>query len=412
MIKRYNQFVKGINEEFEMGEGQPSPITRPAEPITTPGTPTRPRPTRPGITPTEVPSEEDAPLGYGYNDELPEEEGGEYQGQILLDQLANELGTEVNADGSINYEGKKINFYSETEKFHVDNKKFSTVEEVINYLGSTSMATGDSNMEMSMGVDEAFLGMSLDQWWNMLHPAAIIATIAGGSFMAMRSTAKKAIIKDLEDSGEKIPDEKTLNDLATKAIGQAMDKTTGAGKANEAILGIPLDQWWDMLHPAAIIATIAGGSFMAMKSNAKKAIIKDLEANGEKIPDEKTLNALATKAIGQAMDKTTGAGKGSESNEAFLGMSLDQWWNMLHPAAIIATIAGGSFMAMRSSAKKAIIKDLEASGEKIPDEKILNDLATKAIGQAMDQTTGAGKGNMSNESKSYRHTRLKKFGQK
>jgi hypothetical protein len=55
---------------------------------------------------------------------------------------------------------------------------------------------------------------------------------------------------------------------------------------------------------------------------------------------------------------------------------------------------------------------LEASGEKIPDEKILNDLATKAIGQAMDKTTGAGKGNMSNESKSYRHTRLKKFGQK
>jgi hypothetical protein len=36
--------------------------TKPATPITTPDTPTRPRPTRPGITPTEVPSEEDAPL--------------------------------------------------------------------------------------------------------------------------------------------------------------------------------------------------------------------------------------------------------------------------------------------------------------------------------------------------------------
>ena len=99
------------------------------------------------------------------------------------------------------------------------------------------------------------------------------------------------------------------------------------------------------------------------------------------------------------------------SNEAILGIPLDQWWDMLHPAAIIATIAGGSFMAMRSNAKKAIIKDLEANGEKIPDEKTLNALATKAIGQAMDQTTGAGKGNMSNESKSYRRTRLKKFGQ-
>jgi hypothetical protein len=72
--------------------------------------------------------------------ELPEEEGGEYQGQILLNQLANELGTEVEADGSINYEGKKINFFSETEKFHVDNKKFSTAEEVVAYLGGSNEA--------------------------------------------------------------------------------------------------------------------------------------------------------------------------------------------------------------------------------------------------------------------------------
>jgi hypothetical protein len=147
MIKKYNQFVKGINEEFEMGEGQPAPVTRPAEPTTTPDTPTRPRPTRPGITPTEVPSEEDAPLAYGYGDsnDLPEEEGGEYQGQMLLNQLANELGTEVDDDGSINYEGKKINFYSETEKFHVDNKKFSTVEEVVNYLGGSNEDTENAH---------------------------------------------------------------------------------------------------------------------------------------------------------------------------------------------------------------------------------------------------------------------------
>jgi hypothetical protein len=54
--------------------------------------------------------------------------------------LANELGTEVDTDGSINYEGKKINFYWETEKFHVDNKKFSTAEEVVNYLGGSNEA--------------------------------------------------------------------------------------------------------------------------------------------------------------------------------------------------------------------------------------------------------------------------------
>jgi len=137
MIKRYNQFVQGrTNEEFEMGEGQPAPSTTPAEPTTVPDTPTRPRPTRPGPTPTEIPSEQDAPLAYGYNNDLPEEEGGEYQGQYLMNQLASELGVEVESDGSINYEGKKINFYSETEKFHVDNKKFAKVEEVIDYLGS------------------------------------------------------------------------------------------------------------------------------------------------------------------------------------------------------------------------------------------------------------------------------------
>jgi hypothetical protein len=148
MIKRYNQFVQGrTNEEFEMGEGQPSPSTAPAEPTTVPDTPTRPRPTRPGPTPTEIPSEQDAPLAYGYNDELPEEEGGEYQGQYLMNQLATELGVEVDSDGSINYEGNKINFYSETEKFHVGNKKFAKVEEVIDYLNSSK---GESSEEVEM----------------------------------------------------------------------------------------------------------------------------------------------------------------------------------------------------------------------------------------------------------------------
>ena len=85
MIKRYNQFVKGINEEFEMGEGQPSPITRPAGPITTPDTPTRPRPTRPGITPTEVPSEEDLMRQQSKKDKLQAE-------WDKLDQLMNNEG--------------------------------------------------------------------------------------------------------------------------------------------------------------------------------------------------------------------------------------------------------------------------------------------------------------------------------
>ena len=138
MIKRYNEFVSGkVNEDFDM-DAMKAPIVE--EPITN----------------TEISEVEEAPVA-----ELPEEEGGEYQGQMLLNQLANELGTEVDADGSINYEGKKINFYSETEKFHVDNKKFSTAEEVVNYLGSAPMTsdeedemTGEREGERKAGLDE------------------------------------------------------------------------------------------------------------------------------------------------------------------------------------------------------------------------------------------------------------------
>ena len=62
------------------------------------------------------------------------EEEGEYIGTKQLKALSKALGVEV-VDNSINYEGKKINFYSETEKFHIDNKKFKTVDEVLDYLG-------------------------------------------------------------------------------------------------------------------------------------------------------------------------------------------------------------------------------------------------------------------------------------
>lgn len=128
MIKRYNQFVSGkVNEEFDMNSDMENEAPFVEEPIVD----------------TETSEVEEAPEA-----ELPEEEGGEYQGQMLLNQLANELGTEVSEDGSINYEGKKINFFSETEKFHVDGKKFSTAEEVVNYLGSAPM-TADEENEMT-----------------------------------------------------------------------------------------------------------------------------------------------------------------------------------------------------------------------------------------------------------------------
>ena len=153
MIKRYNQFVKGkLNEELEidaiknespLGE---EPMMR-EEPI------------------GEEPIMNEPVMDEKPDSELPEEEGGEYQGQMMMNQLANELGAEVDADGSINYEGKKINFYSETESFHVDNKKFKTGEEVVNYLAGSEEApkmtadeenemTGELEGERKVGLDE------------------------------------------------------------------------------------------------------------------------------------------------------------------------------------------------------------------------------------------------------------------
>jgi len=119
MIKKYNQFVTGkkVNENIEEFDDVPY---------------------------HEMDS--DDPLVKGVEEK--EEEGGEYNGQKLMKELANKLSTEVNTDGSINYEGKKVSFYSETEMFHVDKKKFKTVDEVVNYLSV------EKDVDMSVVSDE------------------------------------------------------------------------------------------------------------------------------------------------------------------------------------------------------------------------------------------------------------------
>ena len=134
MIKKYNQFVDDkINEEF-VGEPTLGPSTAPARETetaptrTTPAPTTRPsRPTRPSVIPGQRPSEEDAPLASL-------EEKDFYASQ--LNNLAIALGLDEDAvvDNTLEYEGKEIIFPSETEKFHVDGKKFNTVEDTVAYL--------------------------------------------------------------------------------------------------------------------------------------------------------------------------------------------------------------------------------------------------------------------------------------
>ena len=71
-MKYVKKFERFISEKLVMGSPETAPVETPTE------TPTRPRPTRPGIVPIGVPSEQDAPLAsaeevinrleYVYND--------------------------------------------------------------------------------------------------------------------------------------------------------------------------------------------------------------------------------------------------------------------------------------------------------------------------------------------------------
>jgi hypothetical protein len=90
---------------------------------------------------SEMPGDEPLPSEvsdeFEGEDEGEEEEGNQYIGNKMLRELASKLGAEV-VDNSVMYDGKKINFFSETEMYHVDRQKFKTVEEVVNYLQGSS----------------------------------------------------------------------------------------------------------------------------------------------------------------------------------------------------------------------------------------------------------------------------------
>lgn len=136
MLKKYNQFVKSINEEFVdrdiLAEGEPSRSpsspsreveTAPGRPAVSPGQ----RPSRPSVVPGKSPSVEPAPLASH------EEEEGEYLGALRMRELADKLNVPYSEKG-LEFEGNVINFFSETEKFHIGKKKFDDVESVITYL--------------------------------------------------------------------------------------------------------------------------------------------------------------------------------------------------------------------------------------------------------------------------------------
>ena len=70
-----------------------------------------------------------------------EEEGGDIY-VVKLKEVADKLGVDV-VNGRVEYNGKKIIFPSETEMYHVDNKKFKTSDEVVSYLENSGKLTDE-----------------------------------------------------------------------------------------------------------------------------------------------------------------------------------------------------------------------------------------------------------------------------
>jgi hypothetical protein len=64
-----------------------------------------------------------------------EEEAGDYHGSVGMKKIAKALGEELQGN-EIMHDGHKINFFSETEMYHVDKKKFKTPEEVIDFMNN------------------------------------------------------------------------------------------------------------------------------------------------------------------------------------------------------------------------------------------------------------------------------------
>ena len=146
IVRKFNDFVKNrINEDVD-------PIETPNE-------------ESPGIKATENAEEDDQSnlIDDPEEDfEEGEEESGEYEGTRLMNELAEMLGTEV-VNNEINYDGHKINYFSETDSFHVDKnkKKFGTSDEVLEYLKGTTDRKSDIETG-EMGEDEKYKQMALE----------------------------------------------------------------------------------------------------------------------------------------------------------------------------------------------------------------------------------------------------------
>jgi len=112
------------------------------------------------IDQTEAPRRPDDESGIlsGRREAPPEIEGYEeeedvYVGLTMMKELAQKLGEEVR-NNSITHNGQKINYYSETEKFHIGRKKFKSVDEVLAFLDKSEVPAHRHEEMSEVPVDE------------------------------------------------------------------------------------------------------------------------------------------------------------------------------------------------------------------------------------------------------------------
>ena len=150
ILKKFDSYIKEDLEMMAEPATKPSTTPAPATPTVEPGTKPERR-DRPTPIRRDRPAVEPDPQARMKMDATEEE--GTYIGAEMLQNLADALGTEV-MDNAVEYEGKKVNFYSETEKFHVDKKKFATVEEVVDYLTGGESTHSEKIEKMEDQLDE------------------------------------------------------------------------------------------------------------------------------------------------------------------------------------------------------------------------------------------------------------------
>ncbi len=150
MIKRYNQFIKGkVNENIEENE----PIDNSTGDIDAWN-----------VEDDDKYKNSEEEEIFDNDEEEAEEEGGQYIGQQMMQELSDALDLPIDTDGSINYDGRKINFFSETEMFHVGREKFENVEDVVNFLqGDNGQKVDDQTREREIEDDHALLNNDEDQ---------------------------------------------------------------------------------------------------------------------------------------------------------------------------------------------------------------------------------------------------------